>query len=194
MPNNHVSRKNLDDASLDGADLSDNDLTDASMRRSRLKGANLQHAALAGADLHGAQLDGADVTGADLRDADLTDASLHGVDLDRAATTEGVRLAGARGIGDSVLQDRDDNAPLGHLTETTADILALTQDIADVARAVLDPADASSTPGVRPDAATRHVVAQIVDLQARRNLLEDRILSLLDEQAARRPASTQRER
>jgi uncharacterized protein YjbI with pentapeptide repeats len=189
MSKDDLSRKNLDDASFAGSDLSDTELSHTSLRRSQLQGANLQRAELAGADLHGAQLDGADLTGANLRDADLTGASLHGVDLERAASTEGARLSGARGLGEAGLPDRDDDGPRVHLAQATADILSLTRDIAEAARAALDPAEPPDTPDAAPGAVDQHVVARIVTLQARRNLLEDRILSLLEEQTARRPAA-----
>lgn len=180
MSKDDLAHKNLDDASLAGSNLSDADLSHASLRRTRLTGANLQRATLAGADLHGARLDGADVTDADLRDADLTGASLHGVDLDRAATTTGIRLAGAQGLSDEVADDRDDQAESLHLARAAEDIVLLTQDIAAMARAALDqPSPAGATDAV---AHRRAAVARIADLQARRNLVEDRILSLLEDQ------------
>lgn len=98
MPKDDLSGKKLDHVSLSGANLADSDLSKSSLRRSHLEGASLRNANLAESDLQGAHLDHADLTGAVLRNADLTEADLRGADLGRAATTEGAKLAGAKGV------------------------------------------------------------------------------------------------
>lgn len=169
-------RKNFDDANMSGANLDDADLDDASMRRSNLEGATLKNAHLAGSDLHGAQLDHADVTGADLHDADLTGASLYDVDLDRAASTEGIHLAGATGVTGHLADDRHDQTLPRHIVQATDDIQRLTAEIVTVARrAALAPAGATGAD------ARREAAARVSDLQERRRLLEDRVLSLLED-------------
>lgn len=114
MPKDNLSGKKLDHVSLSGSDMSETDLSKSSLRRSHLKGANLQHANLSESDLHGAHLENADVTGADLHNADLSEADLHGVDLGRAASIEGIKLAGAQGLADDVtraVSDQPERAP-----------------------------------------------------------------------------------
>lgn len=193
MSDHDRPRKNLDDASLSGSDLSDADLARASLRRARLNDANLQGATLAGADLHGARLDGADVTGTDLRDADLTGASLHGVDLDQAATTEGIRLAGAKGLGEEVARGQDGGAADVHMKEASEDILLITRDIAQVARELTTASAASGEGGVAPtDTDRRAAMERIDELRARRHLLEERMMSLIEDGMSdmRRPGTS----
>jgi uncharacterized protein YjbI with pentapeptide repeats len=102
MPNDDLSDTNLDHANLSDTDMSAADLSDASLRSAQLKHTGLQDADLSGSNLHGAQLDHADLTGADLGNADFTDTSLIGVDLDQAANTVGITLAGATGLPDGM--------------------------------------------------------------------------------------------
>lgn len=192
MPNDELTGKNLDDASFAGSDLSDADLSHTSLRRADLKGANLQGATLAGADLHGARLDEADLAGADLREADLTNASLQGVDFDQAASTEGVRLAGARGLGKQVAREPDDRASDAHMDEAAKDILLITRDIAQVAR---DVSTATASSGqvreVPTDTDRRAAIQRIDELRARRHLVEERMISVIEDgmSDARRPES-----
>lgn len=194
MPNDEVIGKNFDDASFAGSDLSDADLSRTSLRRAELKGANLRGATLAGADLHGARLDGVDLTGADLRDADLTDASLHGVNLDQAASTEGIRLAGAKGLGEQVACDSDDHASEAHMHEAAEDMLLITRDIAQVARDVATArAAASGHLNAEPsDTDRRAAMERIDELRARRNLVEERMMSLIEDGMSdrRRPSGS----
>lgn len=174
--NDDHTRKNFDDVNLSGANLDDAELDDASMRRTNLEGATLRNAHMAGSDLHGAQLDHADVTGADLRNADLTGASLYGVDLDRAASTEGIHLAGATGVTGRLADGRRDHTLPKHVVQATDDIQRLTLEIVTVARqGALAPAGATGAD------ARREAAAQVTDLRERRSLLEDRVLSLLED-------------
>jgi uncharacterized protein YjbI with pentapeptide repeats len=186
-----LARKNLDDVNLAGADLSHADLSNASLRRSRLKGANLQHATLAGADLHGAQLDHADLTDADLRDADLTGATLRGVDLDRAAMTDGLLLAGAKGVdGEVERSDREQPADL-HLPQTVEEMMALNREIAETAHTVFGAtATTGQRSGVSADADRRAAIEHIEALKVRRNLLEERLLSIIAEGITPTPGPT----
>ncbi|HEV2127847.1 MAG TPA: pentapeptide repeat-containing protein [Thermomicrobiales bacterium] len=167
------THKNYDDVNLSGADLSESDLSSASLRRSQLKGANLQNATLAGSDLHGAHLDHANVTGADLRGADLTGASLHGVDLDRAATIVGARFAGATGVTGDRTADDDTQALEDHVAQAAEDIVLITRDIAALASAASGPDDEDRS----------SIPERIAELQRRRSLLEERMLSLIDDAA-----------
>lgn len=111
MPKDELSGKNLDNVNLSDSDLSASDFSNSSLRRAQLKHAKLQDADLSGTNLHGAQLNHADVTGADLGNADLTDASLTGVDLDRAANTAGITLAGATGLPEGMGERATNPAP-----------------------------------------------------------------------------------
>jgi uncharacterized protein YjbI with pentapeptide repeats len=193
MPNDELTGKNLDDASFAGSDLSDADLSHTSMRRAELKGANLRGATLAGADLHGARLDGVDLTGANLHDTDLTGASLHGVDLDQAATTEGIRLAGAKGLSEQVARESDDSAPGAHMEEAAEDILLITRDIAQVARDVATSRAASGQGSELPtDTDRRAAIERIDELRARRDLVEERLMSLIEDGMSdrRRPSGS----
>ena len=109
MRSEHLAGKNLNHVSLSGANLSDSDLSHASLRGAHLEGAKLQNTKLAGSDLQGAHLKGADVSGADLHNTNLTEADLRGVDLGRAASNEGVRLAGAKGVSSEVAEHAADD-------------------------------------------------------------------------------------
>ena len=104
MPKDDLHGKTLDHVNLDGCDLSDSDLSNTSLRYSHLRGAKLRGVSLLGSDLHGAQLDRADIAGADLGHADLTEAHLRGVDLSTAASSVGIRLEGAEGLTDEVME------------------------------------------------------------------------------------------
>ena len=150
-------RKNYDYANLSGSDLSEADLANTSLRRTRLDGATL-------------------------RDADLTDSSLHGVDLSRAAT-DGIRLAGARGLPEDETTGGNDRAVELRMAQTAAEIGQLNQEIADAARAIYVAAE----PTERDRQAA---IEQISELQVRRKVREECLLALMEEPLDRRPAST----
>lgn len=189
--NDDLAPKNLDDVNLAGADLSDADLSNASLRRSQLKGANLQHATLAGADLHGAQLDHADLTGADLRNADLTGASLHGVDLDRAAMTDGLQLAGAKGVDDEVERSQNEQPAHVHIAQTVEEMMALNGEIAETAHTVFGSTVVTGQRSdVSADADRRAAIDHIEGLKVRRDLLEERLLSIIEETMTHEREST----
>jgi hypothetical protein len=186
-----LAHKNLDDVNLAGSDLSHADLSNTSLRRSRLKGANLQHATLADADLHGAQLDHADLTDADLRNADLTGASLHGVDLDQAALTDGLRLAGAKGVDGEVERSHDEQAAHVHIAQTVEEMTALNREIAETAHAACSSTVVTGQRSdVSADADRRAAIEHIEGLTVRRDLLEERLLSIMEEPITHERGST----
>ena len=173
MTKRDLAKQHLDYTNLAGTDLSDTDLSKSSLRRANLKGVKLRNADLSESDLHGAHLEHADVTGANLQNADLSEANLHGVDLERAASTDGVRLAGAKGVPFVTSTAPDVAMEHAHLERAVAE---LNDAIARAATSVYNP------PGrPEPEASQPLCVAHIGDLRSRRDALEDRLVSLLDE-------------
>lgn len=186
-----LSNKNLDDANLSGSDLSDADLSQASLRRSRLTGAKLERANLAESDLHGAHLAHVDVTGADLRNADLTDARLHGVDLGQAASTDGVRLAGAKGVTGELAELASRPAEQVHLERVLERIADLHRECAEAVHALFGSGGTVDEDGKAPTDADRRVAMERIGaIRRRQDALENELLTTIEAGMALHPGST----
>lgn len=191
MSKDDLSGKKLDHASLSNTDLSESNLSKASLRHSQLKGANLRNTDLTESDLRGAHLEHADVTGANLHNADLSDADLRGVDLSRAASVEGAKIGGARGIAEDIAAKADDDRVIDVGWEdvqrdqlSNHDLLryvvGLNQQIVTEAQALIE---GETTSNVPTDTGRRFAIEQMNQLRERRDKMEAQLVHLLSEKA-----------
>lgn len=170
MPKDNLSGKNLDHVNLSGTDMSDADMSHSSLRRSQLKGTKLNNADLAESDLRGAHLGHADVTGTNLRDADLSESDLRGVDLGRAASVEGAKLTGARGVSGELANaagKSSEQLGVGHVLE---EVVELNRQILEAVRSLFDPRQRENA-----EAERRGDIERIDALRQRRDALENRL-------------------